>query len=169
MDAAERHALRRDLLNSIDAAWIGAVAATRKVLAANDRKLKNLQFEIDHLMSQQRLIAESSVTVWNQAMDRLRLPVEGGTVVPATLRMSPEELILLIGDDEFFVIYATGKRHHYGPTVDGKGARDCYECGHRGFLEPVDLAVISDDVPDSVWAALKQKLPADDEPEDELL
>lgn len=151
----ERKAKRADILISIDAAYLGTVGGTRKRLNANDAEVKRLQAEIDGLRHESANIVDSSITAWNQAMTRLQMPVEGGAVVPWTHRITPDELLLAIGDDEYFCIYTTGSHHHFGPATES-GHRSCYDSGCTAVvsLPKYDLGIIPPDLPENIRAAL---------------
>ncbi len=155
-ESDERKKVRKDMLVSIDAAYIATLAAVRLATKKNEERAKKFQNEIDELTALNRNMADSATKVWNERMNELKLPVEGGAVVPWTKQGTPDELILAIGEDEYWVVYSTKTRHHYGPAIDDSGNRLCLSCAeqHYGTLPKYDLAVIPPDAPENVKAAL---------------
>ena len=152
----DRKALREEVLQAIDQAYMETSAAIRAELESLNEVIEGAYKTADEARERVDQLMEWSWLGWDEALAKLKMPVEGGTVVPWTKRRTPQELILYIGDDEYYVIYSDGTRHHFGPSPRSDGYRACYRCGLGVILQKEQLAVIPEYVPDAIRAAAKE-------------
>lgn len=156
-EKAEQKVERREIVERIVGAWLGVSASNRNYIKETNDRIKALHAEADQLRKDIQMTIEASTETWDGAMSDLRLPVKDGSVVPWTKRLSWDELILALGEDEWLVIQPKGNSsewHHYGPE-DENGRRSCYDCGITVVIPKVDIAVVPPDVPAHITAALE--------------
>lgn len=157
-DREKDEAERRLRVAAVEGAFIPYFTAARTAIADTSGKVKKLRADADYLEKWVQIELESLVDAWNKAMDKSRFPVEGGTVVPYTRRISPNELELFIGQDELINITVGAdnivRTCWFGPLNDETRKRTCYLCNRQAMVaaEHVDVSVIPDKLPAHIAA-----------------
>lgn len=104
----------------------------------HSQKAKELQAAADFEFALARKEWLEGVDKVGRALDRTEIPVKGGKVRPAVERISAEQFIVGLADDELMVIDEQGK-HIFGPA-DERWNRGCKDCGRQFRWHPVLIA-----------------------------
>lgn len=149
-------AARQAQVNVLKATFLEASKTLRDNAVRRSLAIAQAQQQIDSLLAEAQTEWDAVLAAWDLTAQEHALPVEGGKVVPAVIKFSPDELQLAVGNNE--VLYVTPSQSCWFMAPDESGERLCYVCNRRVHLEDAHVSVIPDDPSEVPF------LPEDEEP-----
>src|SRR3990167_9409664 len=89
---------------------------------------RDIQDALDAKLNNAKLTNQEAIRGFAETLDGLKIPVEGGHVRPALLRLSPDQVVVAVGDDRLWMVQEEGE-HLYGPLNEVTNTRTCSLCG----------------------------------------